>query len=107
MITETEIETFAAQIAEPGFEVSKANLDGLIGHLDHAESKAVLSRAAEISRERGRAAHAVADSIENLDRLGKAAGCPDGEPMIPWLQERGLIEEVDGGFRFKTAKPGP
>jgi hypothetical protein len=104
MITETEIETYAVQIAEPGFET--ASIEPLIGHLGAAEFRTVLRRAAEISRERGRAAHAVADSIENLRRLGKAAGCPDSEAIIPWLQARGLVEEVDGGFRFKTAKPG-
>jgi hypothetical protein len=105
-MTEQEIEAFAMQIAEPGFEVSKASIEPLIGHLGASEFRTVLRRAAEISRERGRAAYAEADSLESLRRLGKAAGCPDGEPIIPWLQERGLIEEVDGGWRFKTAKPG-
>ncbi|HMF67604.1 MAG TPA: hypothetical protein VK602_08345 [Phyllobacterium sp.] len=39
-------------------------------------------------------------------RLARAAACPDGEPIIPWLQERGLIEQVDdGGWRFKTPAP--
>jgi hypothetical protein len=105
MITAQQIEAFAVQIAEPGFEVSKASIEQLIGHLADAEFKAVMARAAEISRERGRGAFAVADTLETLTRLAHAAGCPSGIPVVPWLRERGLIEEVDGGFRFKTASP--
>jgi hypothetical protein len=105
MITPAEIEAYAVQIAKPDFLISKASIEPLIGHLGDAEFKAVMGRAAEISRERGRAAFAEADKLETLTRLAHAAGCPSGTPVVPWLRERGLIEEVDGGFRFKTASP--
>jgi hypothetical protein len=54
MITPTEIEAYAVQIAEPDFET--ASIGPLIGHLGDAEFEAVMDRAAEISRDRGRAA---------------------------------------------------
>jgi hypothetical protein len=47
-----------------------------------------------------------ADTLKTLTRLARAAGCPRGVAVIPWLQERGLVEKVDGGWRFTTAKPG-
>jgi hypothetical protein len=106
MITEIEIETYALQIAEPAFgKISDATLAPLIGHLDPADFEAVLERAAEIAHQRGDAALAEADALENLHRLARAAGMPDGGKPIPWLQERGLIEEVDGGWCFKAAGP--
>ena len=129
MITPQEIETLALKIAEPDFVVSHASLDPLIGHLDVADFDAVLHRAAEIARESGKALDTEADTVdpliveavvdaiaeneeilvdlENLVRLGNAAGCPDDAAIIPWLLERGLVEKVDGGFRLKPAKPGP
>jgi hypothetical protein len=104
MITQTEIETFAMQIAEPDFDPSQ--IEALIGHLRDAEIEAVIDRAAEISREHGEAALSEADTLASLSRLAHATGCPRGEPVIPWLQERGLIEQVDGGgWRFKTPAP--
>jgi hypothetical protein len=80
MITAQQIEAFAVQIAEPDFVISKASIEQLIGHLGDAEFKAVMARAAEISRERGRAAFAVADTLETLTGLAHAAGCPSGTP---------------------------
>jgi hypothetical protein len=103
MITQTEIEAYAVQIGAPGFET--ASLEPLIGHLGDAEFEAVMDRAAEISRRRGKAAFAEADSLENLQRLAHAAGMPDGGKPVQWLQERGLIEKIGDGWRFKTAKP--
>jgi hypothetical protein len=106
MISNEGIGIIAAQIAEPDFEVSKPNIDKLIGHLDAADQDIVLGRAAKISRQRGEADLAEARSLQNLRRLGKAAGCPDGEPVIPWLEARDLIEQVEGGgWRFKQASP--
>jgi hypothetical protein len=105
MITPTEIEAYAVQIAEPDFET--ASIEPLIGHLGDAEFEAVMDRAAEISRDRGRAAHDEADTLVALTRLAHAAGCPSGIAVVPWLQEHGLVEEVNSsGFGFKTAKPG-
>jgi hypothetical protein len=106
ILTEAEIEAFAVQIAEPDFEISHAALDPLIGHLDPADFDAVMDRAQEIARAQGKAALAEAATLENLQRLAHASGMPDGGSPFPWLLERGLIEETDDGWRFKTAKPG-
>jgi hypothetical protein len=101
-ITPQEIEAFALRMAVPGFEATEA----LIGHLYGADVLAVLSRTAEIAREAAEVAEREADSQEALVRLARAAGCPEDVGMISWLEERGLIEPVDGGWRFKTPKPG-
>jgi hypothetical protein len=104
MITEQEIESLGQKLADLG-DWSKDG--GLLDHLDEHDTDLVLARAEIIAITRGNDGAALADSVESLIRLGKAAGCPDNEPMIPWLQERGLVEEVDGGgFRFRMAKPG-
>ncbi|WMT79499.1 hypothetical protein [Bradyrhizobium sp. Ash2021] len=100
----TEIEAYAVQMADPDFDLS--SIETLIGHLPEREFEAVFDRAAEISREYGKAALSEADTLAAMNRLAHATGCPHGEPVIPWLQERGLIEQVDDGWRFKTAKPG-
>ena len=104
MISLTEIETFAVQIADPDFD--PLSIEKLIGHLGEAEFEAVIDRAVEISRGHSEAALSEADKLASLNQLAHAAGCPKGEPVIPWLQERGLIEQVDGGWHFKPAKPG-
>ncbi|MET4276481.1 MULTISPECIES: hypothetical protein [unclassified Bradyrhizobium] len=101
-LTEQEIETLGSQLAD---DWSKDEWDteatpGLHG----ANLDAVLTRAQDISFDRD--ALKLADGWESLLRLAQATGCPDGEPVIPWLQERDLIEHDDSGWRFKTAKPG-
>jgi len=101
MITEEYIEALATKLADPGEEMWKS---GLTDHLDDDDADAVHERANLISIQRSWAGHT--DSLESLIRLAHATGCPDGEPVIPWLQQRDLIEEVDGGWRFKAAKPG-
>jgi hypothetical protein len=105
MISPQEIEAYAVKIAEPGFAVSETNIGALIGHLDFPDSDAVLARAVAISRQRGAAHLAEADTLETITRLAHASGMPAGEKPIRWLQERGLIEKVDGGWRLKTPKP--
>jgi hypothetical protein len=105
MITETELEALASQLADLGDE-RDAEGHALIAHLEGGDLEAVLTRLEQIEFERN-CAGGYLDSIEGLMRLAHAAGCPDDEQMIPWLQARGLIEQLDdGGFRFKTAKPG-
>jgi hypothetical protein len=47
----------------------------------------------------------LAKSEESLLRLACAAGCPDDEPMIPWLEERGLVEKTKDGWCWREAKP--
>jgi hypothetical protein len=103
MISKEQIETFAAEIADPAFKMQ--DIGPLIGHLSDSEFDAVLERAKEIARSRANAAHAEADSLENVQRLAHAAGMPAGEKPIPWLAERGLIEKIGDGWRFKAAKP--
>jgi hypothetical protein len=105
LISETEIETYAVQIASPDFKISDASFHALVGHLDKASIEAVMLRYAEIIRERGEALLAESDAITNLLRAAYATGMPEGGQPIPWLQERGLVEEVDGGWLLK--KPGP
>jgi hypothetical protein len=104
MITETEIEAFAIKIAVPDFRVS--NIGRLIGHLDPADFNLVLEHAAQLARQRGEANLVEADALENLMRVAHATGMPAGGKPIPWLRDRGLIEEADGVWRFKVAKPG-
>ena len=60
------------------------------------------------SGRRGTAPTSLADTPETLSRMARAAGCPDGEPAIPWLIAHGLVEQIgaDGGFRFQSV-PGP
>jgi hypothetical protein len=101
----TELETFAVQIADPAFDPS--SIESLIGHLGEIEFEAVIDRAIEIARCSGEAVLSEADDLTSLSRLAHAAGCPKGEPVIPWLQERGLVEQVDDGWRFRAAKPEP
>ena len=54
MISLTEIETFAVQIADPDFD--PLSIEKLIGHLGEAEFEAVIDRAVEISRGHSEAA---------------------------------------------------
>ena len=39
--------------------------------------------------------------LECAQRLAQATGCPEGEPVFPWLVKHGLaIEHDDGGFEI-------
>jgi hypothetical protein len=108
MITEQEIESLGQQLADlwVASDTHAARLD-LIDHLEGDDLDAVLTRAQDISFDRSLVGDSIdEDTSESLTRLARATGCPLREPIIPWLQERGLVEKVDGGFRFKTARPG-
>ena len=72
--------------------------------LDEAEL-AVADNAERQFREIGDRQMAHANLLERLNRLGHAAGCPSGDPMIPWLQRRGLIRIE--GRRIEFLTPGP
>ena len=72
--------------------------------LDEAES-AVADDAERHFRVIGESQMAHADLLERLNHLGHAAGCPSGEPLIPWLQRRGLIRVE--GQRVEFLTPGP
>jgi hypothetical protein len=110
MITEADIEALGNQLADlwaadNDENSTSAESFALIEHLEGDDLDDVLTRAQDISLVRN--APELIDSTESLMRLAHATGCPDDEAVIPWLQERGLIEEVDGGgFRFKATKPG-
>ncbi|MHC2578738.1 hypothetical protein ACVI1J_008978 [Bradyrhizobium diazoefficiens] len=43
---------------------------------------------------------------ETLTRLLHATGCPDDEPMLAWLEERGVAVRDEDGWHFKLPKPG-
>ncbi len=106
MISQTEIETFATKISEPDFKPTPENMLAVIGHLSQDEFDLVYARAMEIHNARIAAMQAEAMPLENLGRLAHAAGCPSGVPVIPWLAERGLVEQVaGGGWRIAKAKP--
>ncbi len=110
MVTKDDIETLAVQLADLDFEgmpetIIDEKIDAALIGLDDADERAVLERAAEISRERGQKLFEMVDKMNSLRRLAAAAGCPEDVPLIPWLQERGLIEQVDGGWRIKEPIP--
>jgi hypothetical protein len=57
-------------------------------------------------RGHGGASFNTADPPATLARLARAVGYPGYVPVLPWLQERGFVEKVGGGFRFRTTKRG-
>jgi len=110
MMTEQEIEALATKLVDLG----DAEGFALIAHLESDDLDAVLNRVEKIMFDRNMAECpdsaeslmlALEQGEESLMRLLHATGCPDDEPMLVWLEERGLVEEVDGGWRFKTPKP--
>jgi hypothetical protein len=108
MITPEEIETLGRKLADlwVADDTAAAKLD-LIDHLEGDDLDAVLNRAQDISFDRNMEGDGVDEGTsESLTRLARATGCPLSEPIIPWLQERGLVEKVEDGWRFKKAKPG-
>jgi hypothetical protein len=101
-LTETEIETLGSQQADAWSKDEWQTEE--TDQLYDANLDAVLTRAEAIAFDRNATEHL--DSVESLLHLAHATGCPESEPIVPWLQERGLTEEVDGGWRFKSPKPG-
>lgn len=85
-MTSEQIEHIAVKIAEPD-----CNWRALVADLSDADLDAVLTRAEEISGKMAASAQAEAEELAELTRLARAAGCPAGIPVIPWLEERGLI----------------
>jgi hypothetical protein len=78
----------------------------VIGHLSQEEFRLVHARGLEIHNARIEAAEAESNSFKNLLRLAQAAGCPPGVKVLPWLAERGLVEQIAGvGWRITRAKP--
>ncbi len=78
------------------------------------DARAVLKTYCEMEIERAQALRAKAERDRQegeatlyLVRLARAAGCPDGVPMIPFLIERGLVEEDGrGGCRLTERGSG-
>jgi hypothetical protein len=104
MITEAEIEALGQQLANlwMAADTHAVKLD-LVDHLEGYDLNVVLARAELILIFEG----IDEDTSERLTRLARATGCPLSVPIIPWLQERDLVQQLDdGGFHFKTAKPG-
>ena len=104
MITIAEIEALAVQMADPGFDLE--NMDAVVGHLSRQAFDMVYERCQEIYAWRITEMEAGRDSVVGLRNLARAAGCPKGVAVLPWLQERGLAEEVDGEWKYKRAKLG-
>jgi hypothetical protein len=108
MITPAEIETLGRKLADlwVADDTHAARLDEF-DHLEGDDLDAVLTRAQDISFDRSLVGDGIDEvTSESLTRLARATGCPLSEPIIPWLQQHGLLEEVDGVLRFKPAKPG-
>jgi hypothetical protein len=105
MISKQEIESIAAELTTVGFEPTNENMLALLGKLNFAELGAVKARARELHDIQVAEMQSESTSLENLLRLGAAAGCPKSEAALPWLAGRGLAVEVDGVWHFNTAKP--
>jgi hypothetical protein len=104
-LTEQEIEALGSQLAD---DWSRGEWDSEVTTgLDDANFNAVLIRAEDIQFDRtvakggAEALNSLIRGAEALTRLAHATGCPDDEPVLPWLQEHSCAEEDDGGFRFK------
>ena len=104
MITETEIEALGRYLADLWVADDTHALD-LIDIPVSDDLDAVYLRARDILFDRRVGEGIDEGTSKSLTRLARATGCPLTEPIIPWLQERGLIENVEGGWRFKTAEP--
>jgi hypothetical protein len=102
-LTEQEIEALGSQLADDWSRGEWHTEATATAGLHGANLDAVLTRAQDISFDRN--APEQIDSTESLLRLAHATGCPESEAIIPWLQERDQIEQVEGGWRFKAAKP--
>jgi hypothetical protein len=106
MISKAEIETYATKISEKDFKPTPENMLAVIGHLSQDEFDLVYARACEIHNAGIEAIKAESNSFKNLSRLAHAAGCPPGVKVLPWLAERGLVEQIAGvGWRITKAKP--
>jgi hypothetical protein len=91
MLSKDHLEFYAEQVAQPEFDV-RASAEKLLGHLHDDDVVAVLERAAAIAREMAANAEAEADRLLALVKLALQAGCPNGVPVIPWLEEHCLIK---------------
>ena len=60
-------------------------------------------RAADLARlEKGERAKILGCAL----RLAQATGCPEGEPVFPWLVKRGLaVEHDDGSYEIPRRAP--
>jgi len=109
MISKAEIETLAIKITEPDFKPTPENMLAVIGHLSQEEFLLVHARGMEIHEAWIEAKRAERSAMENLGRLARAAGVPDGEKVIPWLKEHGVAVEikVEGGRLRSVKAPKP
>src|SRR5438445_13622695 len=109
MISPQEIEALAVKHVDLEGE-DDAKAFSVIEHLDGDDFDAVLTCAEGIRFDRNMAEgdpETLIRGAEALVRLANATGCPDGEPIVPWLQEHGCaVEGDDGELRFKMPGPG-
>lgn len=107
MISQTEIETYAVQIAKPDFDVRTVRW--LIGHLDSDDRKAVLMRAAQIEVLVAREAQIIAEMA--LERMEKEGRFPKGSYISPnrkvWFEDEIIAwqNEINGRGRGRRQHP--
>jgi hypothetical protein len=104
-VTKSEIKTLAKKL--DGVD-DLDEIGRLIGHLDEADQLAVLDRSDDIIWKQIAEIETRTVWRKELLRLAAASGCPVDAPIIPWLEERGLIEEEEVGdrvWRFKIVGP--
>jgi hypothetical protein len=106
MITPDEFASLMLTLSDPDFEPTEENLNAAIGHLHGDDELLLLAVVGEIHEARIVEMKIDAERWKRLQRLAAAAGCPKDVKVLPWLQERGLVEQVEGGgWRIKAAKP--
>jgi hypothetical protein len=86
MISKSEIETYAARMAEPDFEISPP-----LGHLDERDLYELMNRSEQIARKRLQAVRANVVKLTTLLDLAHATGMPDDGKPIAWLRARGIM----------------
>jgi hypothetical protein len=104
MITETEIGPLARKLADL-WVADDTHALGLSDLNDSREDDDLADAVYSLAQYLFCGSGVDEGTSKSLTRLARATGCPLTEPIIPWLQEHGLIEKVDGHWRFKVAEP--
>lgn len=103
------LEAMAVKLAALPMDRGDADFDAItevIGGLSGPLATAVLNRASELQEEHIQKLLAEAQFMTDLLNLARAAGCPKGAKIVPWLMKQGLVtKEADGTYRIR--KPGP
>ena len=93
----------AEQLADASPSASEEIVRRVLTPMTAEGADAILDRAGAMLRDLAARQMAEADALENLLRLARAAGMPEGGKPLPWLLDRGLAEEgPDGHFRIRS-----